>query len=85
MDIMDGVGRALELVDQLEAERSPNETSPQLRDELFGIMNHLQFQDVTSQQLRYTSTLLNELESELVQFRLWPIARLTAGRRYELG
>jgi chemotaxis regulatin CheY-phosphate phosphatase CheZ len=68
MDIMDGVGRALELVDRLEAEQSPSGTSGQLRDELFEIMNHLQFQDVTTQQLQYTSTLLQELESELIGF-----------------
>jgi chemotaxis regulatin CheY-phosphate phosphatase CheZ len=72
MDIMDGVGRALGLVDRLESEREPSETSAELRDELFGIMDHLQFQDITTQQLQYTSSLLGELETELLGF----VARL---------
>ena len=68
MDIMDGVGRAMEFVDRLETEQAPSEASTGLRNELFEIMNHLQFQDITTQQIQHTSSLLEELEAELLDF-----------------
>jgi hypothetical protein len=38
-----------------------------MRDELFGLMNHLQFQDITTQQLAYASSLIMEMEDRLAQ------------------
>jgi hypothetical protein len=69
-DIMDGLDRAIAMVDDLEA---PDEDGRHeavrnsLRDELFGLMSHLQFQDITTQQLSHASSTLVEMESRLVQ------------------
>jgi hypothetical protein len=64
-DILDGLNRGVELVERMLAGEC---TSPEhgaellgtLRDELYGVMVHLQFQDITSQQLAYVSSLLIE-------------------------
>ena len=70
-DIMDGVDRALGLVDQLDAEEAPSERAAELRgalrDELFTMMSCLQFQDITSQQINYASSVLVEMEQRLAQ------------------
>lgn len=71
-DIMDGVDRALALVDTLdtEAEQNPGSDAAgdarnQLRDELFNMMGCLQFQDITTQQLSYASSVLVDMEGRL--------------------
>jgi chemotaxis regulatin CheY-phosphate phosphatase CheZ len=72
-DIMDAVDRALGLVDQLEAEETganserAGEVRSTLRDELFGMMGCLQFQDITTQQINYASSVLVEMEDRLSQ------------------
>ena len=68
-DIMDGLDRAIALVDDLEATADParlDEIRGSLRDELFGMMGHLQFQDITTQQLSHASSTLVEMEGRLV-------------------
>lgn len=72
-DIMDSVDRALGMVDELDAEaadadggRGP-EIRQSLRDELFGMMGSLQFQDITTQQINYACSVLMEMERKLNQ------------------
>ena len=70
-DIMDGLDRAFLLVDQLDGEGvGPRgaEIGGQLRDELFAVMTHLQFQDITSQQLDHASSIIQDMEHYLDEF-----------------
>jgi chemotaxis regulatin CheY-phosphate phosphatase CheZ len=74
-DIMDAVDRALGLVDELDAEGEKSagdgtragELRAALRDELFGVMGSLQFQDITTQQINYASSVLHGTEQRLAQ------------------
>lgn len=69
-DILDGVDRALALVERVDtiADRATGEDlRGPLRDELFEVMGCLQFQDITSQQLSYASSILFEMESRLAK------------------
>jgi chemotaxis regulatin CheY-phosphate phosphatase CheZ len=71
-DMLDGLDRALGMVDELDAE---SETNPQraadvrgdLRNELFSLMNCLQFQDITTQQINYASSVLVDMEHRLAE------------------
>lgn len=70
--MLDGLDRALGLVDELdELDASGNvravETRSRLRDELFQSINHLQFQDITTQQLHYASNVLLDIEHRLAE------------------
>lgn len=76
-DMLDGLDRALLLIDRLDStadsalegdgdEQDASEIRTELRDELFHLISSLQFQDITSQQLRYASGVLAEIESRLV-------------------
>jgi hypothetical protein len=72
-DILNGLDHANALVDELEAYATqhgePDEQGSNvrgsLRDELFALMGHMQFQDITSQQLNYASAVLTEMETRL--------------------
>jgi hypothetical protein len=71
-DILNGLDRANVMIDDLDAiavERGDDDKSAQirtaLRDELFALMGHMQFQDITSQQLNYASAVLTEMEQRL--------------------
>jgi chemotaxis regulatin CheY-phosphate phosphatase CheZ len=72
-DILNGLDRANTMVDDLDAyagaHGEPDEqgasTRAALRDELFALMGHMQFQDITSQQLTYASAVLTEMEARL--------------------
>lgn len=72
-DILDGLDRAIAMVDDLESAETEGDTGKAagvrqtMRDELFGLMGHLQFQDITTQQLNYASSILSEMENRLVQ------------------
>jgi chemotaxis regulatin CheY-phosphate phosphatase CheZ len=72
-DILNGLDRATSMVDELDtlATGDGNEKSSAiraaLRDELFALMGHMQFQDITSQQLNYASSVLNDMEARLAQ------------------
>jgi hypothetical protein len=69
-DILNGLNRSVELVDSMlkddgTAVDRRNETLQTLRDELYGVMEHLQFQDITSQQLKHMSATLYEIRSRM--------------------
>ena len=69
--ILDGLDRAVALVDQLDTlDASGNaeaiDVRNQLRDELFLAQGGLQFQDITAQQLSYASSMLAEMESRML-------------------
>ena len=70
-NMLDALDRAMGIIDRLDAESGPEasasaaELRGQLRDELFAMMNHLQFHDITTQQLNYTSSVLVDMERRL--------------------
>ena len=71
-NILDSLDRAQALVDDLDAADEANDrasartTRDLLREEIFGIMGNLQFQDITTQQLRYASSVLTDTEERLL-------------------
>ncbi len=72
-DILNGLERANALVDDLDAyageHGEPGDRGrslrTSLRDELFAVIGHMQFQDITSQQLVYASAVLTDMEARL--------------------
>ena len=72
-DILDGLDRAVALVDDMDANAKDGDADSaadlrnRLRDELFSLMGCMQFQDITTQQLTYASSVLTEIESRLSQ------------------
>jgi hypothetical protein len=69
-DILDGLGRAVALVERLDVptplrDSERHEMAASLREELSGVSNHLQFQDITSQQLVHIAALLGEMRTRL--------------------
>jgi chemotaxis regulatin CheY-phosphate phosphatase CheZ len=70
-DIMDGIDRAFVLLDQLDGDDvGPRGAAigAEVRDELFQVMNHLQFQDITTQQLSHASSIIQDMERYLDEF-----------------
>ena len=71
LDIMDALDRAIAKVDQLETPEAMSDAGTAstirnaLRDELFAVMNHMQFQDITAQQIMHVQSLLSEMEGRL--------------------
>ena len=71
LDIMDALERAIAKVDELETDdviadaSKGNTIRGELRDELFAVMGHMQFQDITSQQIMHVQSLLTEMEGRL--------------------
>lgn len=71
--ILDALERAGTLVDDLEAADHAGDSAASqgardcLRDEIFGMMGALQFQDITAQQLAHAASLLGETEARLCQ------------------
>lgn len=69
--MLDGLDRALALVDHIEAESSGTDEAAghrdELREELHTLMNLLQFQDITAQQLGYASSVLQDIEDRMVR------------------
>lgn len=71
IDIMDALDRAIANVDELETDDVLSDASratairSDLRDELFAVMHHMQFQDITSQQIMHVQSLLAEMETRL--------------------
>lgn len=70
--LLDGLDRAINMVDELdELDGSGDEraagTRTRLRDELFQSINFLQFQDITTQQLNYASSVLQDMEQRLAE------------------
>jgi len=71
-DILDGLGRAVTLVEQLDAATSMTDDARHrmagsIREELSGLSNHLQFQDITSQQLVHIGALLGDMRARLAE------------------
>lgn len=70
-NILNGLDRAVALVDAMDAKASVGdveggaELRNKLRDELFALMGCMQFQDITTQQLNYASSVLAEMETRL--------------------
>ncbi len=71
--MLDGLDRALVLVDHLEAADESAEPGDgallrgDLREELHSLINLLQFQDITAQQLGYAGAVLLDIEDRLVE------------------
>jgi hypothetical protein len=71
--MLDGLDRALVLVDHLESASESSEGEAggeyrnELRDELHQLINLLQFQDITAQQLGYASSVLLDIEERMVR------------------
>jgi hypothetical protein len=73
-DILDGLERTAMMVDELDAlAEDPTgvvraaAVRARMREELFGLVMHLQFQDITSQQLAYASSVIVEMEQRIAQ------------------
>lgn len=70
-DIMDGLDRAQQMIDELDAKEQDfeacREIRNRLRDELFTATTHLQFQDITTQQLNHAAKVLVEMEERLAE------------------
>jgi hypothetical protein len=72
-DILVGIEECLAMVDRLDevdgaADRSEGVTiRSDMRNKLFDLMNHLQFQDITRQQLNFASSVLLDTEQHLAQ------------------
>jgi hypothetical protein len=70
-DILNGLDRAVALVDAMDRKASEGDAAAgaelrnTLRDELFSLMGCMQFQDITTQQLSYASSVLIDTETRL--------------------
>lgn len=71
--ILDGLDRAIAVVVELEQEAAESADPVRqarytaLREELYGVMTHVQFQDITSQQLGYAAAVIGDTEQRLEQ------------------
>lgn len=71
--MLDGLDRAIAVVAELEADAAETEDLVRLarytalREELYGVMSHVQFQDITSQQLGHAAAVISDTESRLEQ------------------
>ena len=72
-DILDALDRAQNLIDDLDAADAAGDKEKGqnirdlMREEIFGMMGCLQFQDITTQQLAYASSVLTDMEGRLLQ------------------
>jgi chemotaxis regulatin CheY-phosphate phosphatase CheZ len=72
-DILDALDRAQSMIDDLDSADAAGDqakgqhTRDLLREEIFGMMGCLQFQDITTQQLAYASSVLTDMEDRLLQ------------------
>jgi hypothetical protein len=73
-DILNGLDRTVGMVDELDTLAAlPDSAAPsaavrlKMREELFGLMVSLQFQDITTQQLAYASSVISDMEQRLSQ------------------
>jgi chemotaxis regulatin CheY-phosphate phosphatase CheZ len=67
--ILDSVTRAIAVVDKLDAASESERAAlmVSLREELGGVTHHLQFQDITAQQLGHIASLLSEMRQQITQ------------------
>ncbi len=71
-DILDGLSRAVSVIEQLDTldalpDADRHRMLASVKDELSGVMNHLQFQDITAQQLGHIASLLTEMRRRINQ------------------
>jgi hypothetical protein len=70
-DILDGLGRAIAVVERLDTDGSDadrrRELVASLREELYDVVAHLQFQDIMAQRLNHVSTLLGQMRRRLLE------------------
>ena len=72
-NILDGLDRSVALVNEMDVKAGEGDAAAgaslrnTLRDELFSLMGCMQFQDITSQQLNYASSVLTEMETRLAE------------------
>lgn len=71
-DILDGLGRVVDLVDRLdEAANAPldkrRQLSSSIKEELGTVVQHFQFQDITKQQLSHIASLLADMRRRITQ------------------
>ncbi|MEP6731904.1 MAG: hypothetical protein ABJE10_14750 [bacterium] len=73
-DIMNGLDRTIAMANELDvlAEQPGSgakaaEVRAHMREELFGLMIHLQFQDIITQQLAFAASIIVEMEQRLAQ------------------
>lgn len=64
-NMLDGVDRALTLVDRIEEQPADSAAFDSLRDELHALITALQFQDIISQQLGHASAIIADMEKQL--------------------
>ncbi|MFN0097417.1 MAG: hypothetical protein ACKVS7_01995 [Gemmatimonadaceae bacterium] len=71
--MLDGLDRAIAVLTELEHEAEESQDQARqaryaaLREELYGVMTFIQFQDITSQQLGYAAAVINDTEKRLEQ------------------
>jgi len=68
--ILDSVTRAIALADRIDGAKSDADRKrlvAQLKEELNGVPNHLQFQDITAQQLAHTAAVLADMRKRITQ------------------
>lgn len=68
--ILDSVTRAVAVVDKLDGARTADERRQlqvSIREELSGVANHLQFQDITAQQLGHITSQLSDMRHRITQ------------------
>lgn len=70
-NVLDGLERTVGMLDALEAGAHTAQEATALRgrmrDELFALMGHMQFQDITTQQLNYASAVLTDVQDRLAR------------------
>ena len=67
-NLLDGLEAAIAMVDDLQDSEEPaarQKLSDDLRNQLFDLIGHLQFQDIITQQLAYASSVIAEAEARL--------------------
>ena len=72
--LLDGLERAALMVDELDVLAEDSAGAPRaaqlrgtMREEILGLVMHLQFQDITAQQLAYVSSVIVEIEQGFAQ------------------
>jgi chemotaxis regulatin CheY-phosphate phosphatase CheZ len=73
LDIMHALERAIAKVDELDSDAVVADPvrgrtiRSEVKDELFVVIGHMQFQDITSQQIMHVQSLLAEMEGRLIE------------------
>lgn len=87
MELMNGLDRSIELVNSLEQQANHKASADgfqRLRDEVSALYNHLQFQDITSQQLQGVTHSLLELETRVAAVAALFDTNVEGGAREDL-